>query len=268
MYQTHWGLERPPFPTGLDPHSFFEDASQRESRARLRFLVNQARRLGLVLGESGVGKSLLLEVFAQECRERNRVVAQVDLLGLSSREFAWQLGVELQARVRMEDDLLRLVRLVSDRLHENQIQGTTTVLLLDNADQAGPELLTYLLRLANFHPLDDHGFSIVLAANGSQIGRLGSALLERVDLRIDLQPWDELDTTGYLQLALVEAGSERPLFDDQALSEVYRLTGGIPRQVNRLADYALLAGSGAGHQTVSSATIQSAYEAIRMPSSA
>ena len=69
--------------------------------------------------------------------------------------------------------------------------------------------------------------------------RLGEQLLEMIDLRIDLEPWDELDTIGYLQLALVEAGCQQPLFDDDSLSEIHRLAAGIPRRVNRLADYAL-----------------------------
>ncbi len=265
MYQSHWGLDRTPFSGGLDPQSFFEGASQRESRARLRFLVDNGRRLGLVLGEPGLGKSLLLEVFSQECRERSRAVAQVDLLGLSAREFYCQLGVALKSRVRVEDDLVRLARLLTDRLGENQMQGMTTVLLLDNADQAGPDLLTHLGRLANIQIRGDVGLSLVLAANRKQASRLGQGLLDRIDLRIDLQPWDELDTVGYLQLSLVEAGSERPLFEDEALAEVHRLSGGVPRQVNRLAEYALLAGSGVGSEMVCSATIQSAHDAICLP---
>lgn len=266
MYQSHWGLEKTPFPGGLDPTLFYEGSGQRESLARLRFLVGQGRRLGLVLGEPGLGKSLLLEVFARECRQPGRAVAQVDLLGMSSREFAWQLGVELQAPVRVEDDLVRLFRQLTDRINENQLQQVPTVLLLDNADQAGPDLLTHLLRLANFHAAAGEGWlTLVLAANRARANRLGEGLLELVDLRIDLQPWDELDTTGYLQLALVEAGCERPLFEDQALSEMHRLAGGVPRRVNRLADYALLAGSNSGQEMVCSSTIQSAHEAIQLP---
>lgn len=266
MYQSHWGLDRTPFPSGLDASYFYEGAGQRESMARLRFLVNNGRRLGLVLGEPGLGKSLLLEVFSQECRQRGQVVAQVDVLGLSTREFFWQLGVALQAPVRLEDDLVRLYRDLTDRLYEKQLQGESLVLLLDNVDQAGPDLLTHLVRLANFQSRNGAGLTLVTTANPQHADRLGNRLLDLVDLRIDLQPWDELDTIGYLQLAMVEAGSERPLFEDQALAELFRLTGGVPRQVIRLADYALLSGSGTGREMVCPATIQSAHEAICMPS--
>ncbi|MCA9232025.1 MAG: AAA family ATPase [Planctomycetales bacterium] len=265
MYQAHWGLERTPFPSGLEPHLFYEGLNQRESLARLRFLADNGRRLGLVLGEPGLGKSLLLEMFARECRQQSRAVAQLSLLGLSSRECWWQICAELQARVQLEDDLARLFRKLTERIVENRLQGISTVLLLDDADQAGPDLLQHLLRLAHFKAADEGWLTLVLTANRGQANRLGSKLLDLIDLRIDLQPWDELDTIGYLQLALVEAGSERPLFADQALSKIYQLTGGVPRRVNRLADYALLAGSSSGQELVCTATIQSAYDAIQVP---
>ncbi len=286
MYNTHWGLEQPPFPSGTDPRLFYEGASQREALARLRFVVENRRRLGLLLSDAGLGKSLLLKVFATECRQKNYAVAQLDLLGLSSREFYWQLGTKLHTAVQLDDQPLRLFRQLADRIQENRIQDIPTVLLLDNADQAGADLLTQLLRLVHLGPADNW-LTIVLTANRShsahmfgerptradhpnraeaRIGcgpaTLGDRLLEMVDLRIDLLPWDELDTTGYLQLALVEAGSQRPLFDDQAINHLHHLADGVPRRVNRLADYALLIGSSTDQQTINSATIQAANEAV------
>jgi len=147
MYQNVWGLEKPPFPSGIDPKFFFEGASQRESLARLRYLLAHRRRLGLVLGATGLGKSLLTSVFAQQCRQAGQAVAQIDLLGISTREFYWQLGNKLHAAVRVEDDMLRLFRQLTDRFQENRLQGKQTVLLLDDLDQAGPDLLKQVQRL-------------------------------------------------------------------------------------------------------------------------
>ena len=261
MYHSHWGLQRSPFPSGTDRRLFFEGASQREALARLRFLVENQRRLGVLLGEPGLGKSLLLEVFAAECRRNSQRVAHLDLLGLSSREFLWQLGTEIHAGVQFDDQPLRLYQLLKDQIQQNCLQEIPTVLLLDNADQAGTDLLTQLLRLVNMGPTDN-GLSIVLAANRNQASRFGDRLLQLVDLRIDLEPWDELDTTGYLQLAIVEAGAERPLFDDQAISDLHQQTEGNPRRINRLADYALLIGSGSGQEIVDPAIVQAAGEAM------
>ncbi len=265
MYQTHWGLEKPPFPSGIDTKLFFEGASQRESLARLRFLLAHRRRLGLVLGASGLGKSLLVSVFAEQCRLAGHAVAQIDLLGLSTREFYWQLGNKLHAAVRVEDDLLRLFRQLADRLQENLLQNKRTVLLLDDLDQAGPDLLNQVQRLLRSEAAQSGWLTLVATANPTSLNRLGQGLLDLVDLRIDLEPWDELDTIGYLQLALFEAGAERPLFDDEAMGDLHRASEGVPRRVNRLADFALLAGSSNSQEIIEASTIREATEAICLP---
>lgn len=265
MYQLHWGLEKPPFPSGLDSSLFYEGVGQRESLARLRFLLSHQRRLGLVLGSSGLGKSQLLSVFAKKCRANGMVVAEVGLLGLSPREFYWQLGTGLQATVQINDDTVRLFRQVNDQLQGNALLGKQTVLLLDDLDQAGPDVANQIQRLLRSEAAHAGWLTIVASANSEQLSRLNKSLLELIDLRIDLEPWDELDTIGYLQMALLEAGAQRPLFDDEALSNLHQTSGGVPRAVNRLADFALLAGSSHSEEMVVAATIQAASAAISLP---
>ena len=70
MYASHWGLRESPFRNCLDPHCFYQSPTHEEALARLHFLVEQHRRLGLLLGPDGSGKSLLLEVFAAQSAPR------------------------------------------------------------------------------------------------------------------------------------------------------------------------------------------------------
>ncbi len=262
MYQAIWGLEKPPFPSGLDPRLFFEGASHHEALARLRFLLTNHRRLGLLLGEPGTGKSLLLKVFEKQCQQQAIVTARVNLFGITTREFIGQVAEKLGAQVRLEDDTARMFRQLVDQIMENRLQGTSTAVLIDDVHQAGPDLLAQIVRLAQFDATDENPLTIVLASNSQQSSRLGGQLSELADLRIDLVPWDELDTIGYLQLALVEAGSERPLFDDDSLAEIHRLAAGVPRLVNRLADHALMIGADAATEIIDTPTIRAAHESL------
>ncbi len=267
MHQTDptiWGLEKSPFSSGLEMRLFFEGATHREALARLRFL-RANRRLGLVLGEPGTGKSLLFKVFENECRRQGCAVASVNLLGLSTREFYWQIASQLAAAVRVEDDQLRLFRQLSDRIVVNRLQDVPTVVLVDDAHQALPDLLAQLVRLTQLDAVSPNPLTMVLATCEAQSARLGEQLLELIDLRIDLEPWDELDTIGYLQLALVEAGCQQPLFDGEALSEIHRLTAGVPRRVNRLAEHALLVGAADTGEIIDTETIRAAHEALSPP---
>ena len=65
MYTKYWGLQESPFRGSLDPRYYFNSPSHDEALARLQFVVENQRRLALTLGDSGSGKSLLLQIYAR-----------------------------------------------------------------------------------------------------------------------------------------------------------------------------------------------------------
>lgn len=262
MHIARWGLEKAPFSTIGTETVFYAGLPQQEALARLRYLVHNQRRLGLMLGGSGHGKSLVLALFAEEAQARGWNVASADLLGASVHEFYWSLATELAAGPRAGDDTFKLMRRVEHQLQRSRLEECKTILLFDDTDQAGPDIVTQLARLVQM-PVDRVGdLTVVLAADSTQGLPISQRILNLVDLRIDLEPWDADDTTGFLQLALVAAGAEQPIFDEHALAEIHRLTGGVPRRVSRLADYALAAGSSAGLELIDAQTVADAYATI------
>ncbi len=54
MYQQYWGLRESPFSGGLEVSRFFATANHDEALARLHFLVEGRRHLGLVAGKFGL----------------------------------------------------------------------------------------------------------------------------------------------------------------------------------------------------------------------
>ncbi len=268
MYLHHWGLHREPFPNGIDARALFEGAAQREALARLRFVAGGGRRTALLLGGAGVGKSTLLWLFGRERRDAGEVVAAVDLAGLAPREFYLRLATELGTEPGISDDHATLLRRVSDRLIANRAVGLETTLLLDGADLAGVDTLSHVRRVLRLESHTERRVAVVLAAEPTRLVQLGEIATELVDLRVDLEPWTETDTIEYLQMGLVESGADGPVFDYPALLEVYRLSGGVPRRVNRLADSALLIGAAEGAEQIDLATVQAAQEAVGLPASA
>jgi type II secretory pathway predicted ATPase ExeA len=264
----HWGLERWPFRAVPETDQFYPTAGHSEALARIEYLVDGRRRMGVVLGEMGVGKSLLLQAAARHLARQGSAVVLLDATGLSTRELAWQLACGLGAAPREDAEAFRLWRQIADRLVENRLQQASTVLLVDEAGLAGPDVMTQLVRLARLDPAPAGRWTIVLAAEPAQAARWNDSLRNLVDLRIDLVPWSCEDTIGYVQTALVEAGRLEPLFDEDALAALHDLTGGVARQVARLADFALLAGAAAKLSCIDAATIEAAHEEIAWPTAA
>lgn len=265
---THWGLARWPFPSVPDAAQFYPTAGHDEALARIEYLVDARRRVAALVGPSGVGKSLLLEVAARRLARAGKVALLVNVLGLSTRELLWQIAAGLGTAPREDADVPRLWRQIADRLAENRLQQIDTVLLVDDAGQAGPDVATQLVRLARLDASPAARWTIVLAAEPEQAARWNETLRELVDLRIDVEGWEEDDTIGYVQNALVEAGSGGPLFADDALAALHQTSGGNPRRVARLADFAMLAGAAAGVERISAALVRAACDEVDWPAAA
>ena len=218
---------------------------------------------GALLGESGMGKSLVLRVAAGQLERQSRAVVLVDALGATTREFMWQVACGLGTTPREDGETPWLWRQIADRVAENRAQQIDSVLLINDAGQAGPDLVTQFVRFARLDVTPAARWTMVLAAEPAQASRWNETLRNLVDLRIDIGPWTAEDTVGYVQTALVEAGRIEPLFEDAALTRLHELSGGVPRQVARLADYALLAGAAAGMETIEQRLVEAANEKSR-----
>jgi type II secretory pathway predicted ATPase ExeA len=240
---------------------FYRGESQAEAVARLRYAAEENRH-ALLVGERGVGKSALLAEFAAERRQAGQGVALVNLAGKSPREFLWHIAAELSLAPRPDDDAVRLFRRLEDFAAAAVLQSAPALLLFDDAAQAGPDLRMQLTRLGSLSRFSGRWATFVIAGNERLADQLGDALLDTIDLRVDLEPWTEADMVGYIQHALVAAGREEPAFDDEALSVMHMLTGGNPRYVNRLADHALLGAAAEDCELVEAAIVEAAHEAL------
>lgn len=263
MYRTQWQLERSPFAVTPELKHCYRAPALTEALARIEYLVTQRRRVGAILGEPGLGKTTVLAQAQSRLARRGVQVARIDALGMSPRELLWQASLQFGAAPRIEDDLPRLWRRLSDRLAENRWQSLAAALLVDDAGQVGPDLAQQLARLARLEADSAARWTLVLVAEPAQLERWPDALLHAVDLRIDLYPWSENDTIDFVQHALVNAGCVAPIFTDKALMKLHELSQGIPRFVVRLADYSLLAASQAEADRIDAETVTAAFEENR-----
>ncbi len=261
----YWGLERWPFQAAADTEHFYPTPASNEAVARIEYLVESRRHLGALLGEAGVGKSLLLRLVAYQLTRKRCAVVTIDANGATTREVLWQIAVGLRTAPRDDADTAWLWRQITDRVAENRMQQISTVVLVDDAGQAGPDLMTQLVRLARLDTTPAARWTMVLAAEPAQATRWSQTLKHAVDLRIELGPWTAEDTIGFVQTTLVDAGRFEPVFSDDALRTLHELAGGVPRQIARLADYALLAGAAAKLETIDADLIEAAHDEIAWP---
>jgi general secretion pathway protein A len=259
MHESYWGLRESPFRRERRIRYYFPSPTHEEALARLEFLVAARRRLATLSGCEGSGRTTTLELFSRQQRQRGQMACLLNLLGIDQRSFLWELAAGLGANPRTTADCFTLNRQIQDRLRENDLQGISTALLLDDADQAENEVLMQVLRLVKTAP---DGITVLLALEPARFVRLGGDLLQLSQLRIHLESWEASDVQEYLQASLAQAGCTRRVFDESAARRLRELTDGIPRWVSELADLALVAAADQKRERIDGDVIESVYREL------
>jgi general secretion pathway protein A len=262
MYPKHWGLRESPFCGRFDEQFFHQSSTHEEGLARLHFLVENRRRLGLLMGPAGSGKSLLMAYFAEQMRRTGRMAAAIELSGLEPAEWLSQAAAGLKLNPDPATPTALLWRMLNDRIAEFQYQAIETVFLFDDADRAEPGVFDQIARLARYHNGPAARLMIVLSGRQERMGRIGPELLELADLRIDLEAWNRDQTEEYLAQSLDRAGCRTAIFTESAVERLQELTHGIPRRVSQVADLALLAGAGQDLEQIDEQVVESVYHEL------
>ena len=67
-----------------------------------------------------------------------------------------------------------------------------------------------------------------------------AAIRQRIDINCVLPHLDRAETEQYVHSHLLYSGCERDIFSDKALDEVFKVTTGIPRMINRVCEKSLM----------------------------
>ncbi len=250
-YLQYWKLAYAPFSS--DRASFFTGGSVEEAIARICFLVQSKRRLGVLVGPTSVGKTLLLKNLRQSIAtaaavNRPQIVYQ-SVLGLNESDLFTSLTRLLGdgfvgSSLSKASDPRRTFSLpawnqLQDTLHAATALNTQIVLLLDDVSSAKEPTLAGIHRILEVNcPV-----SCVLGVCSDSVETLPASLQERCQLRVDLPAWDLGQTADYFDFVLEKAKGRPGLFEAQAITRIHELSDGLPQRINRLSDLTLVAGA-------------------------
>jgi len=243
VFLTHFRLNADPFAVALDPEFFYPGRDHREALAMLYYVVTQRRGCGMMLAETGLGKTLVLRYL------RRLIGSGADMIFLTAPldgpELLDSIGVELGIPPEISARHRRL-RVIEETLAAKSRKGRQVILAIDDADQLTADAFELLQIVCGFENANGKTMDVLLSGRPALMRALASPVLERLRQTIDascrIAPLDPKATAEYLSHRLTRAGSTHNLFTDEAAGLVAAVTQGVPRRINQL-----------GHQTLARA---------------
>lgn len=263
MYETFFGLSRRPFPSVPQVDYYYPAAVIEAARETLARCIERCEGVGMVVGPSGTGKTLLSLVLAQQLNDSFRV-AMLSSGRLSTRRALLQaILFELGQPYRdMDEGELRLA--LVDYLTLGGDCPAGMVLLVDEAHALSLRLLDEIRMITNLVSDGEPRTRLVLAGGGLLEERFANPKLEsfsqRIVARCYLESFNRDETQGYVHAQIGNAGREgEEVISSDACRAVYQATDGVPRLINQVCDHALLLACAAGREQVDRAIAEEAW---------
>lgn len=260
MFETFFGFARTPFHKSVPPADLFASAQHQELLARLHYLA-ATRGLGVVTGETGAGKSTTVRAWVPTLDPaRHRVIY---LVAPSSPRALYRA---ICSHLGMEPAWLApdLARQACDALAALAAKGTTPILVVDEAQEVSPAVLTALRFLTQAEMDSTSPLALILVGHPSLRQRLKlntyEAFAQRVALRCHLTGLTATETADYIRHHLRVAGRDQALFTDAAVDLLFHHCRGIPRVLNTLATQSLLGAFQARQNLVDEHVVQKAVQ--------
>ena len=151
-------------------------------------------------------------------------------------------------------------------LRDTLQDGKHVVVAIDEAQLINDESVFEELRLLlNFQTETRFLLTLILSGQPELREKLDSnkQFSQRITLSYHLKPLNFDETVKYLAHRLEVAGLKENIFDEKAMEMIFERSGGIPRQINNLANMSMLAAFSKGEKVITEALVQEGVESSR-----
>ena len=244
MYTEYFGLNEKPFSISPDPRYLYLSQRHADALAHLLYGISESGGFIQLTGEVGTGKTTLIRSLLGQLPEHAEIALILNPQ-LSTKQFLQAICQELHVAFQSRDTGRQLIDHLNTRLLELHAAGKRAVLIVDEAQTMSPELLEQVRLLTNLETSQRKLLQIILIGQPElreMLARPGMRqVAQRITGRYHLEPLSAADTAVYVSHRMRVAGGRPGIFDKRALRALFRLSQGIPRLINVIADRALLA---------------------------
>ena len=268
MYQDFFSLKDQPFSISPDPDFLFLSDRHKEALAHLQYGVQGNGGFVLLTGEVGTGKTTVCRKLLQDISATtdiafilNPALTEIELLATICDEFHITYAKDNISLKLLFDSL-------TTWMMNNYDQGRSAIVLIDEAQHLSFSALEQLRLLTNIESNNKKPLQIILIGQTELQQKLKKnelrQLAQRITARYHLLPLTEQESRSYIQHRLSVAGTNFPIFEAQALRQVFKFSQGVPRLINLLSDRSLLCAYTQNSLIVSAAMVNKASDEMAL----
>jgi type II secretory pathway predicted ATPase ExeA len=242
-WAAQFGLRRTPFGKSIAAKDLYARPAHQEAIARINFCVVE-NALGVLTGDVGAGKTVAVRAAVTGLDPTRHQIIYVSNPAFGTRGLYVTIVRALgdQPRYQRAELMTQAADLLAAEVSERHRR---VVLVVDEAHLLQPDQLEELRLLTNAEMDSSSAFAGLLVGQPTlnrQL-RLGTfaALDQRIATRFSITAMDLGESAAYLRHHLALAGRDEPLFADDAVARLHRVSNGLPRALNNAATAAIIA---------------------------
>ena len=267
MYETYYNLKAMPFQITTDPRFLWLGEKHSEALATLKYGIMENKGFLLLTGDVGTGKTALINRLTKMI-DVAAIVAKIPDPGLSSLDFFNFLAVEFKIDKKFDSKGAFLIYF-KNFLHKAYASHKKVLLIIDEAQRLNHDLLEQIRLLSNIE-LQNRKLINIFFVGQPEFNEMlredrNRAVRQRISVNYHINPLSEAEACQYIEHRLKVAGATQPIFEKDAMREIFSFSGGYPRLINIICDHALLTGYASNLKLINKEVIKECERELQIP---
>jgi putative secretion ATPase (PEP-CTERM system associated) len=243
-YEQFFNLSAKPFDLVPNPEFLYLSKTHRKAMTYLEYGIREKAGFILLTGEVGSGKTTLIRNLIKQL-DGQVVLSKVFNTKVNSDQLVAMINDDFGLEVDGKDKTA-LLRDLYAFLIDSFSKGLHPVLIIDEAQNLNWELLEEVRMLSNLETDSSKLLQIILVGQPELKQVLAKPELrqfrQRINISCHLYHLMREETEEYIQHRLVVAGGRDAVtFSKQAIDIIFQYSRGVPRLINIICDFLMLA---------------------------
>ena len=242
---TYYKLRGAPFGRTDDPRRLWLGGAHRARLEVLTAAIRQGDGVLLLIGDAGTGKTSLLNWLIETLGDESVVIGRLPPFVFEVSELSQAVADAFGFGGKFSGAGAFVTRF-REFLADARSRDAKVLLVIDEAQSLGDELLRKVFDLSTIGTFEEHPFAILLAGQTELSAALSkdqhAGLRQRITTTCVLEPLTADEVGEYIQSRLRAVGSEEAIFDSDAVRQIALVSRGAPGLIGVVCKRALLAG--------------------------